>query len=90
MRRMFRRRVKDEGVVKTVRNIEEPVPPMPEQMEIVLAEMAILRQEIAQIQAMITTGEENLRSVTTALLERMEKLSDSVRDLEKRLPPLPQ
>jgi predicted nuclease with TOPRIM domain len=63
---------------------------MPEQMEIVLAEMAILRQEIAQIQAMITTGEENLRSVTTALLERMEKLSDSVRDLEKRLPPLPQ
>jgi predicted nuclease with TOPRIM domain len=63
---------------------------MPEQMEIVLAEMAILRQEIAQIQAMITTGEESLRSVTTALLERMEKLSDSVRDLEKRLPPLPQ
>jgi septation ring formation regulator EzrA len=61
---------------------------MPDQIEILLGEVAILRQEIAQLHAMLTKAEENFRSVTTALLERMEKLSDAVRELEKRLPPL--
>lgn len=63
---------------------------MPEQIEILLTEMAIIRQEIAQIQATLTKAEENFRSMTTALLERMEKLSDAVGELERRLPPLPQ
>jgi septation ring formation regulator EzrA len=63
---------------------------MPEQIEILLSEMAIIRQEIAQIQATLTKAEENFRSMTTALLERMEKLSDAVGELERRLPPLPQ
>ena len=63
---------------------------MPEQIEILLTEMAVIRQEIAQIQATLTKAEENFRSMTTALLERMEKLSDAVEELERRLPPLPQ
>jgi cell division septum initiation protein DivIVA len=61
---------------------------MPDDIEILLQEVAILRQEIAQIRAMVEKSDESLRSFNTALLQLLDALMVSMRAIEARLPPL--
>jgi hypothetical protein len=61
---------------------------MPDDTEIVLQEVAILRQEIAQIRAMFEKSDESLRTFNTALLQLLDALTVSIRAIEARLPPL--
>jgi hypothetical protein len=56
--------------------------------EILLQEVAILRQEIAQIRAMFEKSDESLRTFNTALLQLLDALTVSIRAIEARLPPL--
>jgi hypothetical protein len=56
--------------------------------EILLQEVAILRQEIAQIRAMFEKSDESLRTFNTALLQLLDALTVSIRGIEARLPPL--
>jgi hypothetical protein len=61
---------------------------MPDDIEILLQEVAILRQEIAQVRAMVEKSDESLRSFNTALLQLLDALMGSMRAIEARLPPL--
>jgi prefoldin subunit 5 len=61
---------------------------MPDDTEILLQEVAILRQEIAQIRAMFEKLDESLRTFNTALLQLLDALTVSIRAIEARLPPL--
>jgi hypothetical protein len=61
---------------------------MPDDTEILLQEVAILRQEIAQIRAMVEKSDESLRNFNMALLQLLEALMVSMRAIEARLPPL--
>jgi hypothetical protein len=61
---------------------------MPDDTEILLQEVAILRQEIAQIRAMFEKSDESLRTFNTALLQLLDALMVSIRAIEARLPPL--
>jgi hypothetical protein len=61
---------------------------MPDDIEILLQEVAILRQEIAQIRAMFEKSDESLRIFNTALLQLLDALTVSIRAIEARLPPL--
>jgi hypothetical protein len=63
---------------------------MPDQTEILLQEVAILRQEIALLHTMLETSNESLQNLSVAFLKRLDALTDMVRDIQTRLPPLPQ
>jgi hypothetical protein len=63
---------------------------MPEQMEILLEEMAILRQEIAHLHAMLEQMGESFQSLNVAFLQHLDALATLVREIQSRLPPLPQ
>ena len=63
---------------------------MPDQIEILLQEVAILRGEIAHLHRMIEQADESVRNLNVMLLERMNALEVLVQKLEVRLPILPQ
>jgi hypothetical protein len=63
---------------------------MPDQTEILLQEVAILRQEIALLHTMLETSCESLQNLNVAFLKRLDVLTVMVRDIQTRLPPLPQ
>jgi hypothetical protein len=63
---------------------------MPDQMEILLQEIAILRQEMARLNGLLEESSESLRSLNLAFLQRMEALTVSMQEILARLPTLPQ
>ena len=63
---------------------------MPDQIEIVLQELAILRGEVAQLHTLLEHADESVRNLNVTLLERMNTLADLIHKLEVRLPILPQ
>jgi hypothetical protein len=63
---------------------------MPDQMEILLQEIAILRGEVAQLHTMLEHADESVRNLNVTLLERVNALADLIQRLEARLPILPQ
>ena len=63
---------------------------MPDQNEILLQEVAILRQEIAHLQSLIEKANESIDSLNLAFLKRLDALALLVRDIQARIPPLPQ
>jgi hypothetical protein len=58
--------------------------------EILLAEMAILRQEIAHLQAQLEQTTEALHSLNIGLLQKLDVLSEMLLAIQTRLGPLPQ
>jgi hypothetical protein len=63
---------------------------MPDQIEILLQEIAILRGEVAHLHKMIEQADESVRSLNVTLLERVNALVVLVQKLEARLPILSQ
>jgi hypothetical protein len=63
---------------------------MPDETEILLQEIAILRGEVAQLLTMLERMDESFRNLNATLLERLDALVVLVRGLEARLPILPQ
>ena len=63
---------------------------MPDQIEILLQEVAILRREIAYLHRMLEKSDESLRNLNVTLLEGLDALVVLIRGLEARLPILPQ
>jgi hypothetical protein len=63
---------------------------MPDDHEILLAEMAILRQEIAHLQAQLEQTTEALHNLNIGLLHKLDGLSEMLLAIQSRLGPLPQ
>jgi hypothetical protein len=63
---------------------------MLDQMEILLQEIAILRQEIARLYGLLEETSESLRSLNLAFLQRTDALVVSMREIMARLPPFAQ
>jgi hypothetical protein len=63
---------------------------MPDQMEILLQEIAILRGEVAHLHAILEQADESVRSLNVTLLERLDALAGLIQKLETRLPILSQ
>jgi hypothetical protein len=63
---------------------------MPDQTEILLQEIAILRGELAHLLTMVERTDESVRNLNVTLLERLSALVACVQKLEARLPILPQ
>jgi hypothetical protein len=63
---------------------------MPDQTEILLQEIAILRAEVAHLLTLVERTEESVRNLNVTLLERVSALVVWVQKLEARLPILPQ
>jgi hypothetical protein len=63
---------------------------MPDDHEILLAEIAILRQEIAHLQAQLEQTTEALHSLNIGLLQKLDVLSEMLLAIQSRLGPLPQ
>lgn len=63
---------------------------MIDQIEILLQECAVLRREVAQLQAALEGLRESSETANAALLQRIEALVALMRTIEGRLPPLPQ
>ena len=63
---------------------------MPDQIEILLQEIAIIRGEVALLHTIIEQADESVRNLNVTLLERMNALIVLVQKLEARLPNLPQ
>jgi hypothetical protein len=63
---------------------------VPDQIEILLQEIAIIRGEVAHLHTMIEQADESVRNLNVTLLERMNALAVLVQKLEVRLPILPQ
>jgi hypothetical protein len=63
---------------------------MPDQTEILLQEIAILRGEVAHLLTMVERTEVSVRNLNVTLLERLSALVVWVQKLEARLPILPQ
>jgi len=63
---------------------------MPDQTEILLQEIAILRAEVAHLLTSVERTEESVRNLNVTLLERVSALVVWVQKLEARLPILPQ
>jgi hypothetical protein len=62
---------------------------VPDQIEILLQEIAIIRGEVAHLHTMIEQADESVRNLNVTLLERMNALIVLVQKLEARLPNLP-
>ena len=58
--------------------------------EVLLAEIAIVRQEIAHLQAQLEQTTEALHSLNLGLLQKIDGLSEMLLAMQTRLPPLPQ
>jgi hypothetical protein len=63
---------------------------MLDQTEILLQEIAILRQEIAHLHTVLETSNESIQKLNLALLKGLDALTLMVRDIQGRLPPLTQ
>jgi len=63
---------------------------MPDQIEILLEEIAILRGEVAHLHTMLEQADESVRNLNVTLLERLEALVGLIQKLETRLPILSQ
>jgi hypothetical protein len=63
---------------------------LPDQIEILLEEVAILRAEVAHLHSIIEQTDESVRHLNVTVLERMNTLIVLMQQLEGRLPPLPQ
>lgn len=58
---------------------------MPDQMEILLQEIAVLRGEVAHLHAKVERADESLRNLNVTLLERLNDLLGLMEKLEARL-----
>jgi hypothetical protein len=63
---------------------------MPDQTEILLQEVAILRGEVAILHTMLENSDESIRNLSTMFLERLNNLVLLMQRIEARLPVLPQ
>jgi hypothetical protein len=63
---------------------------MPDQTEILLQEIAILRQEIAHLHTVLETANDSIHNLNVAFLKGLDALTVMIRDIQVRLPPLPQ
>ena len=63
---------------------------MPDQIEILLEEIAILRGEIAHLHTMLEQADESVRNLNVTVLERLNALVGLIQKLETRLPILSQ
>jgi hypothetical protein len=63
---------------------------MPDQTEILLQEVAILRGEVAYLHTMLEKSDESVRNLSVTLLERLNTLVLLMQKIEARLPILPQ
>jgi hypothetical protein len=63
---------------------------MPDQMEILLQEVAILREEVAYMRTILEKSDESVRNLSVTLLERLNDLVLFMQKIEARLPLLPQ
>jgi hypothetical protein len=57
---------------------------MQDQIEILLSEIAIVRQEIAQLHSQLEEANESLRALNIALLRHMETTAIAIRELQAR------
>jgi len=63
---------------------------MPDQIEILMQEIAILRGEVAHLHTMLEQADESVRNLNVTLLERLNALAGLIEKLETRLPILSQ
>jgi hypothetical protein len=63
---------------------------MPDQTEILLQEVAILREEVAYMRTILEKSDESVRHLSVTLLERLNDLVLFMQKIEARLPLLPQ
>jgi hypothetical protein len=63
---------------------------MPDQTDILLQEVAILREEVAYMHTMLEKSDESVRNLSVTLLERLNTLVLLMQKIEARLPILPQ
>jgi hypothetical protein len=63
---------------------------MPDQTEILLQEVAILREEVAYMRTILEKSDESVRNLSVTLLERLNDLVLFMQKIEARLPLLPQ
>ena len=63
---------------------------MPDQTEILLREVAILREEVAYMRTILEKSDESVRNLSVTLLERLNDLVLFMQKIEARLPLLPQ
>jgi hypothetical protein len=63
---------------------------MADQTEILLQEIAILRQEIAHLHSVLEKSNESLHNLNVAFIEGLDALTIMIRGIQARLPPLPQ
>ena len=63
---------------------------MRDQIEILMQECAILRREVAEMQAALEKLRDSSETANAAVLERIDALFALTRSIEVRLPPLPQ
>ena len=70
--------------------MERRIDEMPDQMEILLQEIAVLRREISHLHALLERAHDSSHTLHAVTLERFDALTALVRSIEARLPPLPQ
>jgi hypothetical protein len=63
---------------------------MPDQTEILLQEVAILREEVAYMRTILEKSDESVCNLSVTLLERLNDLVLFMQKIEARLPLLPQ
>ncbi len=63
---------------------------MPDQTELLLQEVAVLRRELAGVLAALEKTQQSFRRDAALILERLEALTTLVNAMEARLPPLVQ
>jgi hypothetical protein len=63
---------------------------MPDQTEILLQEIAVLRQEIAHLHAVLQTSNESLHNLNVAFVKGLDVLTVMLREIQGRLPPFRQ
>jgi len=61
-----------------------------DQIEILMQEVALLRQEVAHILALVGKSADTSQVFHAAVLERIDSLATQLGAMEVRLPPLPQ
>ena len=63
---------------------------MPDRVEIILQEIAILRGEVAHLHTMLEQANESLRDLNVTLLKRISDVAELIHRLEARLPTVSQ
>ena len=61
---------------------------MPDNSEILMQEIAILRQEVADVRGALGNFEQLIRSLNVTLLKCVDQLTSLTESMESRLPPI--